>query len=78
MHRRSKSVKTQKFSLVRYDIDGQVGVYRTDMLESEEERVSVGTVCNAPFKASMYSAVVIAMNGMFTTFACSFHFILYF
>ena len=63
MNRRSKSVKIEKFCLVRFLVDNARGVLATDSLSADQ--FTVGGRCEAEYKSKMYEAVILAMNGKF-------------
>ena len=64
MNRRSNSVRIEKYCLVKYLADDELGICRTDMVKGDE--IKIGEECEAPFKGTFYSATIIALNGMFT------------
>ena len=63
MNRRSNSVKIDKYCLVKFHIDEQTAIYKSDMLQGDHIRV--GAHCNAPLKGELFTAEILAMNGMF-------------
>ena len=64
MNRRSNTEKIERYSLVKFDIDQQTAIYATDLLQTSET-ICVGAHCSAFFKGAPFSAVILAMNGMF-------------
>ena len=64
MNRRSNSVRIEKYCLVKYLADDELGICRTDMVKGDD--IKIGEECEAPFKGKFYSATIIALNGMFT------------
>ena len=69
MNRRSNSIKIEKYCLVKYLADEELGMCRTDMVKAADS-IEIGTECEAPFKGKLYSAVIIALNGMFSLLNC--------
>ena len=64
MNRRSNSTKIEKYSLVRYEADSELGICKTDLIKLAcNEELYIGATCEAPFKGKYYSAIILAMNG---------------
>ena len=48
MNRRSNSVRIEKYCLVKYLADDELGICRTDMVKGDD--IKIGEECEAPFK----------------------------
>ena len=64
MNRRSNTEKVEKYTLVKFDVDGGIGVCATNQIKAEG-KIVIGACCEAPFKNKYYSAVVLNMDGKF-------------
>ena len=62
MNRRSNTEKVEKYTLVKFDVDREIGVCATKLIRAEG-KIGIGSSYDAPFKNKFYSAVVLDMDG---------------